>query len=73
MEHYIVCPNCNQTISNNPLIDAAARKEGSGNRSISCECGERITFWSITAQLRKQNSRGQRFQNWIQNLFNVQG
>jgi hypothetical protein len=73
MENYIICPNCNKTIINDPLIEAAARKEGSGARAIICDCGDRITFWAITAQLRKQNSRGQRFRNWLQNTFTSQG
>jgi hypothetical protein len=73
MENYIICPKCNNTITNDPLIDAAARKEGSGARAITCECGERITFWAITAQLRKQKTRGRRFNNWIQNIFKGRG
>jgi len=73
MENYIICPNCNKKISNDPVIDAAASKEGSGARSITCDCGERITFWAITAQLRKQKTRGLRFNNWIQNIFKGRG
>jgi RNase P subunit RPR2 len=69
MENYIICPNCQRTITDDPVIEAAARKEGSGARSITCECGERITFWAITAQLREQNSQGRRFQNWFKKLF----
>jgi len=73
MENYIICPNCHKTIINDPLIEAAARKEGSGARAITCDCGERITFWAITAQLRKQKTRGRRFQNWLQHTFKSRG
>ena len=73
MENYIICPNCKKTISNDPIIDAAARKESSENRAIICDCGKRITYWAITAQLRKQKTSGRRLQNWIRNFFKGQG
>jgi DNA-directed RNA polymerase subunit RPC12/RpoP len=53
MENYVTCPNCKKTISNEPIIEAAAIKDYSESRSITCDCGERITYWNITAQLRK--------------------
>jgi hypothetical protein len=68
MENQIICPHCHKTLSNMPIIDSAARKVGSGDESMICECGERITYWAITAQLREQNTLGRRFQNWIRGL-----
>ena len=65
MENQITCPHCHKTISNDPLIDAAARKDGSGADSIICDCGERITYWAITTQLRKQKTLGSRIQAWF--------
>jgi hypothetical protein len=69
MENYITCPNCNKTISNEPIIEAAANKDYSEPRAITCDCGETITFWAITAQLRKRRTLGQKFKNWIQNMM----
>jgi hypothetical protein len=36
------------------IIDDAAKGEGYAGQSFNCDCGERITYWQITAQLRKQ-------------------
>jgi hypothetical protein len=66
MENQIVCPNCNKTISNNPLIDAAAKGEGFGSQSFNCDCGEGINYWQIRAQLRDQQTIHRRFQKWVQ-------
>jgi RNase P subunit RPR2 len=68
----IVCPNCKKTISENPIIEEAAKGTGSDTQSITCECGERITYWRITAQLRDQKTMGFRFKNWIQHLTRSQ-
>jgi hypothetical protein len=65
MENQITCPNCKKTITNHPLITYAATGEGSGSQSFNCECGERITYWQITAQLREQKTIGWRFNNWF--------
>jgi hypothetical protein len=65
METQITCPNCRKTMSNNPLIDTAIKGEGSGKESIMHDCGEKITYWQITAQLRDQKKPMARFQNWI--------
>ena len=72
MENQITCPHCHKTLSNTPLINAAARKEGSGDESMNCDCGERITYWAIIAQLREQKTLGRRFKNWIQGLSKSQ-
>ena len=73
MENYVTCPNCKRTISNDLVIDEAATKEGSASRSINCECGERITYWAITAQLRDQKTLRRRIQRWWQSLTTAQG
>ena len=65
MENYVTCPNCKKTISNEPIIEAAAKKDYSESRSITCDCGERITYWNITAQLRKQKTMGARIRAWL--------
>jgi transcription elongation factor Elf1 len=70
MENYITCSQCKRKISNNPLIDAAANKgyvgkDNLGSQFITCECGNNITFWAITAQLRAQNTLGSKIQNFF--------
>ncbi len=67
MENQITCPNCKRTISNNPVIDSAAKGEDHtmGSEFVICECGERISFWAITAQLRDQKTFGRKIQNWF--------
>ena len=53
MENQIVCPKCKKVYANNLIVDTAAKGEGGTNTaSIMCECGEKITYWQITAQLR---------------------
>ena len=69
MENQIRCPKCNSTIANDPLIEAAAREEYTETGSITCECGERISFWAITAQLRKQKTLGSRIRAWLRPVF----
>jgi len=68
MENQIVCPHCHKTITHNSIIDDASKGEGSDTQSIICDCGERITYWHITAQLRDQKKIGRRFQNWVRTL-----
>jgi hypothetical protein len=67
MENQIVCPACKRIISNNPIIDAAARGENypMGSEYVICECGERISFWAITAQLRDQKKPVEKVLNWF--------
>ena len=72
MENYVTCPHCKRTISNDPIIDDAATGAGSAARSITCECGERISYWAITAQLRKQKTVGSRFQKWFRSFSTAQ-
>jgi hypothetical protein len=69
MENQIVCPHCKKTISNNSIIEEAAKGEGSDSQSIICDCGERITYWQITAQLREQKTVGRKFKNWVRSIF----
>ena len=73
MENQIICPHCKRTISNNPVLDSAVNKENLGSTFITCECGERITYWAVTAQLRDQKSPGRRIQNWLHNIFKGKG
>ena len=68
MGNQIVCPNCKKTITDNPIIEEAAKGEGSDTQSIICDCQERITYWHIVAQLRDQKKMGWKFQNWVRNL-----
>jgi hypothetical protein len=72
MENQILCPHCSKKITNNPILDQAAKGEGSASQSILCDCGERITYWQITAQLRDQKTFGQKFQNWVRSLSHNQ-
>ena len=67
MENHITCPACKRTISNNLVVDSAARGEEHtmGSEYVICECGERISFWAITAQLRDQQKPVERFLNWV--------
>jgi hypothetical protein len=70
MENQIVCPDCKRTISNNPVIDSAAKGEDHtmGSEYVTCECGERISFWAITAQLRDQKKPVARILHWFQSF-----
>ena len=58
MGNQITCPHCKRKIANNPIIEDAAKRQGSDRQSILCECGERITYWYITAQLQDQKKLG---------------
>jgi len=69
MENHIKCPKCGKMITHEPVIDSAVNKENLGSTFVICECGERITFWQITAQLRNQKKPGRRIQNWFRSLF----
>jgi hypothetical protein len=73
MENQIVCPHCHKTITNHSIIEDASKGEGSDTQSLLCECGEKITYWQITAQLRDQQKIGRRFQNWVRTLSHSQG
>lgn len=70
MENQITCHNCGRTIMNHPLIDAAVKGEDHslGSQYIICECGERISFWKIMAQLREQKKPAARFRKWVRSL-----
>lgn len=73
MNNQIICPRCKKTIANNPIIDDAAKGALHGEESIICECGERITFWAITAQLRDQKSFASRIQRLWRTLEKAWG
>lgn len=73
MESQIVCPHCQRVISNKSIIADAAKGEGSAEQSLTCECGERLSYWQITAQLREQKTTGSRFKNWLRARTHSQG
>ena len=61
IETDVIFSNRPKKRSNDPTTEVATRKEDSGASSaIAGGCGERILFWAISVQLRKQNARGQR-------------
>ncbi len=68
MENQIVCPKCKKTLPGNQIISDAAKGEGSFTRHILCDCGEKITYWQITAQFRDQKRMAWRFRNWVQSF-----
>jgi hypothetical protein len=68
MENYIVCPNCKKMITNNPVIDSAAKGENLGSTFLTCDCGEKITFWAITSQLRDQKKPIARILKWFRSF-----
>jgi hypothetical protein len=72
MENQIVCPNCKKTIMNNVIVEEAAKGQGSAERSVTCDCGESISYWRITAQLREQKSFSNRFLHWMRDLSHSQ-
>jgi len=72
MENQIVCPNCHKTLPTDPLIEAAARKDYTESGSLICDCGERITFWNMTAQFRKQKTLKFRLQAWLRSVSQAQ-
>ena len=74
MESYITCPKCGKTIMDNSVVDSVSKNENLGSATfVTCDCGERITYWAITAQLREQRTLGKRIRNWFQNLSKSQG
>jgi len=70
MENQITCPQCKRTIMNNPVVDSAARGEDHtmGPEYVVCECGERISFWAITAQLRDQKKPFEKVLQWFRSF-----
>jgi hypothetical protein len=73
MINQVACQSCKKIYADNSIIDEAAKGVGSDTQSIICDCGERITYWQITAQLRDQKKMGRRFQNWVRNLSTSRG
>lgn len=69
----ITCPHCGKTYTDDPIITDAVTGAGDASRFIMCECGERITFWAITAQLREEKKFGPRFSHWLKALFKGRG
>lgn len=73
MEIEVTCPHCKRKITGDPIIEDAAKGLGSANRFIICECGERITYWEITAQLRNRKTTGKKVQTFFQGIFKGHG
>ena len=70
MENQITCPQCKRSIRDNAVVDSAARGEDHrmGSEYVICECGERISFWAITAQLREQKKPAEKVLNWFRSF-----
>lgn len=67
----IKCPRCGRLVAqDDPLIAQARSGEGDSSQYIECECGAKVTFWSITAQIREQNTRWYQFKHWVRSIFN---
>jgi hypothetical protein len=73
METEITCPNCQRKISGNPITEEAAKGIGADTQFLICECGERITYWQITALLRKQKTSANKIQSFFQGIFMSHG
>lgn len=69
----IICPHCGKTYADDPLIADAVTGDGESSRFLTCECGERLTFWAITAQIREQKKLNRRFRDWVKTLLKRQG
>jgi hypothetical protein len=72
MENQIVCPKCKKTIEISSSIRDEAKGAGVFSRSLTCDCGERISFWEITSQLHGHKKLIWKFQNWIRSLSHSQ-
>ena len=66
MGYQVTCPQCRRTITNHPVIDAAAKRENQYTtmQFVICVCGERISFWAITAQLTAQKRPVETIHKW---------
>lgn len=73
METEITCPHCQRKISGKPVIEEAAKGIGSDTQFLICECGERISYWQITALLRNQKTTVMKAQTFFQGLFKGHG
>jgi hypothetical protein len=73
MGNEITCPRCGKTISDSSFVDSAETGEGQGTDFYVCECGERISFWAATAQLRDQKKLSTRISNWFRRPFEGKG
>ncbi len=65
----VTCPQCGRMITDDPLIALAVSGEGKASQFIKCECGNQISFWAVTAQLRNQKKMGPRLSAWFRSLF----
>jgi len=60
--YQITRPYCKKIIAIDPIIEDAAKRQGSDARAISCECGQKITYWQIATLLSEQKTLGARVQ-----------
>ena len=68
----VTCPECGRIIANDPLIALAVSGEGQASQFIKCECGNQISFWAVTAQLREQKKFSRRVGDWFRAIFTKQ-
>jgi len=54
IENQITCPHCKRTLSNDSVIDSDGKESGLMSTFVYYECGEKITFRAIIAQLSDQ-------------------
>lgn len=72
MKNHIVCPKCEKTIAISDIIGDEAKGPGSFSRHLMCDCGERISYWGIAAQLYDHKRLSWKFQNWLRSLSHNQ-
>jgi hypothetical protein len=68
MENQITRPHCKRTIANNAIVDAAVKGAGHTSDFVSCECGERITYWAIVARLSDQKKPLAKILTWFHSV-----
>ena len=56
MEKQITCHHCKKTISNDSEIASEGKEAGLLSSFVFCECGEKIKFSVIIAQIRAQEN-----------------
>ena len=68
----VTCPQCGKIIADDPLIALAVSGKGEASQFIKCKCGNQISFWAITAQLRDQKKFSRRVGDWFRAIFTKQ-
>jgi hypothetical protein len=57
MKNQIKCPHCRSTISNDSDLDYEGKDAGLVSTFVYCECGEKISFRKIIAQISDPNNQ----------------